>query len=429
MSILSRNSRIVLVTPLLILMALQGCKSSEEFTGFSYDPEGATETTTKPIQPQYKHALGISSDGVWVSNEFDGARLSNFYQASDSLYQVVIEPENSPVNNSPWYAFQAWASQDTTVWMQLTYRHGAHRYRPKLSRNGRDWRPITDQNYRTNPQAGTARIRVRLSEQPLWISGQELRTYPWYDRWADSLARRPYVDRQTIGRSHQGRPVQRLQISEVPEGRPHGVVIIIGRQHPPEVTGNMAAYTFLETLAADTAPARRFRQKFRVIAYPFANPDGVQNGHWRHNAGGVDLNRDWKNFNQPETRAIRDDLLALLEGNPEARVYYGIDFHSTNENIFYPINRDVETFPDNFTYRWLDAFTADFPDTPFTIEPFDTSSPIAKNWIYHTFGADAVTYEVDDGAERQKLRQVSERAAQTMMQMLLDEQSDRQAAE
>jgi hypothetical protein len=32
-----------------------------------------------------------------------------------------------------------------------------------------------------------------------------------------------------------------------------------------------------------------------------ANPDGVDKGHWRLNDGGVDLNRDWGPFTQPET--------------------------------------------------------------------------------------------------------------------------------
>lgn len=411
-----RFALVLLVSALIF----QSCKSSEEFTGFSYDPEGVTETTTKPINHQYKHTVGIASDGVWASNEFNGARINNFYKANDTLYQAVIKPENSPINNSPWYAFKAWADRDTTVWIRLAYEHGQHRYRPKLSRDGRHWRPIDDRNYRVNHEAGTAFLRLTLDQQPLWVSGQELRTYRWFDQWADSMARRPYVTRETIGYSHQDRPIDRITITEAPDDQNRGVVIITGRLHPPEVTGNMAAITFLEELASDSDLAQRFRRQFEILAYPFANPDGVQNGHWRHNAGGVDLNRDWTKFNQPETRAIRDDLLSLLRDNPRTKVYYGIDFHSTSENIFYPINREIETFPDDFTYRWLDSLTAHFPDMAFTIDPFDTRSPITKNWIYHTFGADAVTYEVDDRADRNQLHAVSQRAAQLMMQMLLE---------
>lgn len=409
---------------ILVVLLASGCKSSEEFTGFSYDPEGATETTTKEIEPQHKHTIGIAADGIWLSNEFNGARLNNFYKVNDTLYQAVIHPERSPINNSPWYAFKGWADKDTTVWIQLAYQDGTHRYYPNISSDGENWRPIRAANYRVDEEQGTALLKLQLHESPLWVSAQELRTQQWYNQWANSFTEADFIIRDTVGFSHQNRPIERLTITEVPENENRGVVIITSRLHPPEVTGNMASYRFLEELAADTKLAQRFRQQFEVIAYPFANPDGVQNGHWRYNAGGVDLNRDWQNFNQPETRAIRDDLLAQLKGNDNSKVYYGIDFHSTNENIFYPIKRDITTFPDDFTYRWLKALIADFPETTFTIEPFDTSSPITKNWIYKTFGADAVTYEVDDRADRQKLHEISRRAAQLLMQLLLSEKNN-----
>lgn len=414
------NPRLLFQT-VIILIILVSCKNSEEFTGFSYDPEGVTNTTTKEINPQYKHAIGISEDGVWVSNEFAGARLNNFYQLNDSLYQIVIKPENAPINNSPWYAFKAWASRDTTVWMQLSYEDGKHRYVPKISTDKKHWKRIAPEDYRVNQQNGTAQLRLHLSEEPIWVSGQELRTQAWFNSWADSLTELTYVNKTTIGQSHQNRPIQRLTITEVPENESRGVVIITGRLHPPEITGQMAAITFIEELASDSELARKFRKEFEVIAYPFANPDGVQNGHWRHNAGGVDLNRDWQNFNQPEPRAIRDDLIGLLKDNPDAKVYYGLDFHSTNENIFYPINRDIETFPEDFTYHWVDEIIKAFPHTSFSVEPFDTNSPITKNWIHKTFGADAVTYEVDDNADREKLHEIAQKSAQVIMRQLLKE--------
>jgi hypothetical protein len=93
--------------------------------------------------------------------------------------------------------------------------------------------------------------------------------------------------------------------------------------------------------------------------------------------------------------------LANVKAKPSKKVYYGIDFHSTNENIFYPINREIETFPEDFTYRWTDALIAAFPDTEFEVEPFDTSSPITKN--------------------REKLKAIAQRSAQLIMEMLLEE--------
>lgn len=406
----------------LIALLITSCSSSEKFTGFSYDPEGATVTTDKEITPQHERTIGISSDGIWLSNEFAGARMNDFYKLNDSLYQVVLEPENYPINNSPWYAFKVWADSAKTVSLRLEYRHGKHRYYPELSHDGSSWSAIDSASYRRDTLQGTATLKLDLSEQPLWVSAQEVLTVDDYTAWADSLSRKPFVWQDTAGFSHQNRPVKKIVINELADqNKSHGILLITGRLHPPEVTGALASLYFIDELTSDTETAKSFRSKFEVVAYPLANPDGVQNGHWRHNAAGVDLNRDWMAFNQPETQAIRDDILQHVRSDSLKRVYYGIDFHSTNENIFYPINREIKTFPEDFTYKWVDSLKKEFPDTEFSVEPFDTGSPIAKNWIYRTFGADAVTYEVNDSENREKIEAIARTSARLVMQNLLEE--------
>ncbi len=414
-------SIIRLLSLLLISLMLAECSSSDKFTGFSYDPEGATITSDKEINPQHKRTIGVAEEGIWISNEFAGARMNDFYKAGDSLYSITIRPENHPVNNSPWYAFKVWADTQKTVSLEIRYEHGEHRYWPELSHDGSGWHSIDSSAYRPDTLAGTATLTLDVGPDTLWVSAQELLTQDHYSAWADSLAQKPFVRQTTAGYSHQGRAISRLEISEANKKESRGVIIIVSRLHPPETTGYMAALTFLEQLSADSELARRFRSKFEVIAYPFANPDGVENGHWRHNAGGVDLNRDWQDFNQPEPRAIKENILRYMEADSLRRVFYGIDFHSTDENIFYPINREIETFPDDFTYRWLDALMASFPEHPFEVESFDTSSPITKNWIYHTFGADALTYEVNDRSDRRMLETISSRAAELFMRQMLNE--------
>ena len=405
----------------LSILVISSCSSTEPFTGFSYDPEGATETSDKPITAQHKRTIGVAEDGIWISNEYPGARMSDFYKVNDSLYQVVIKPENAPINNSPWYSFKVWADTSKNVQIRLSYENGEHRYIPDLSRDGKKWSQIENSNYQPDTLKGTATLTLSLNSDTLWVSGQELITQSTFNKWADSLATKPFVTQETVGYSHQQRPIKSLTLSEVDKKSPHGVLIITSRLHPPELPGQMAAFDFIEVLSSDSELAQKFRQHFEVITFPFANPDGVENGHWRHNAGGVDLNRDWQAFNQPETKAIRDHLLTRVKNDSLKTVYYGIDFHSTDENIFYPINRDIQTFPDDFTYQWLDALTAAFPEIEFTVEPFDTSSPITKNWIYKTFGTDALTYEVNDTMNRQKIDEVSQKAANLLMKMLLDE--------
>lgn len=407
------------------IVLISACSSSEKFSGFSYDPEGSTITTDKEITPQHERTIGIADDGVWLTNEFAGARMNDFYKVNDTLYQVVLKPENHPVNNSPWYAFKAWADTSKTIRLRLAYEHGEHRYYPDLSTDGSSWTPIDSTSFQSDTLKGTATLKLNLSKEPIWVSAQELLTVDDYTGWADSLAQKPFIWQDTAGYSHQQRPIRKLVINDSLEsGTTHGVLLITGRLHPPEVTGALASLIFLEELASDSELAKRFRQKFEVLAYPLANPDGVQNGHWRHNAGGVDLNRDWIAFNQPETRAIRDDILKHVQADSLKKVFYGIDFHSTNENIFYPINRDIETFPEDFTYFWVDSLQAAFPEVEFSVEPFDTSSPITKNWIYRTFGADAVTYEVNDRADRKQLKAIAQKSARLVMKNLLDKMEE-----
>lgn len=403
-----------------LLLFFWGCSTSEEFSGYSYDPEGVTETTDKETNPHYIRTIGVDGGKVWVSNNFPGARMNDFYKVSDSLYRITIEPEHDAINNSPWYAFQIWSSKPDTIQLQLKYKHGQHRYIPKLSKNALQWQRIDSAHYAPDTTNGTATLTLDIDQQPLLVSAQELYTVDDYRQWANLLQIKKFVTTDTVGFSHKNRPILKLHINDIPADEPRGVMIITGRLHPPEVTGALGAKVFINELTADTELARTFRNHFEVWTYPLGNPDGVQQGHWRYNDRGVDLNRDWEYFNQPETRAIRDDLLTLTSDSLR-NVYYGIDFHSTDENLFYPINREEKTFPDDFTYQWIDSLKQTFPKYPIEVEPFPPNSPITKNWIYHTFGADAVTYEISDTAPRDSMRTVTRESARIIMKQLLEE--------
>ena len=410
----------VLLTFVLIIIFFWGCSSSEEFSGYSYDPEGVTETSDKITNPHYSRVIGVNDGTIWVSNNFEGARMNDFYQINDSLYRITIKPERDAINNSPWYAFQIWSTETDTINLQLKYNHGKHRYVPKISTDAKNWQPIDSTKFKADTANGTATLQLSLKQDPLWVAAQELYTEDRYQQWFDSLATKLFVTTDTVGYSHEKHPIVKLTISEKDSGTQQGVLIITGRLHPPEVTGAIGAEAFINELTSDSKLASKFRDNFEIWAYPFANPDGVQQGHWRYNARGVDLNRDWKHFNQPETRAIRDDLLDL-KNDSLRKVYYGIDFHSTDENLFYPINREVETFPEDFTYQWIDSLKQEFPDYPIRVEPFPPNSPITKNWIYHTFGADAVTYEINDETPRDSIHTVTRESARIIMKQLLEE--------
>jgi hypothetical protein len=400
-----------------ISLLISACSSSEKFTGFDYDPPDVTNTIDKELEEQARRVIGAGNPRVWVSNEFDGARLSDFTLQGDSLYRVLVRPELSPINNSPWYAFKIWSDDSTRLRLRIDYESGQHRYYPKFSYDGLDWDPFPEDLIREDSACGCIELDLELNRDTLHLSAQEMYTYPELQEWLKAQSSLTFLKVDTIGYSHQGRPLVQMIMDET-EADEHSTLVVVSRQHPPEITGYLASRYFLEEMAGDSELAASFRKKFRILVYPMTNPDGADGGHWRYNAGGVDLNRDWENFNQPESRAINQAITSYAESGGD--IIYGIDFHSTDENLFYPILPEIEKPKGDITNPWIEKVMEANPDVRMRVEPFDTSSPIFKNWLFKTFDADALTYEVDDDIDRDKLLKVSRFAAQSLMKTLLE---------
>ena len=74
----------------------------------------------------------------------------------------------------------------------------------------------------------------------------------------------------------------------------------------------------------------------------------------------------------------------------------------------------------SITYPWIESMKERLPNDPWVVEPYDISSPICKNWIFRTFGAEAITYEVGDEVERNYVKLKAKIAAEEMMRILLE---------
>jgi len=168
------------------------------------------------------------------------------------------------------------------------------------------------------------------------------------------------------------------------------------------------------------------------VVIPLVNPDGVDNGHWRHNIYGVDLNRDWVNFNQAEPKVVKDEVNKIFSNG--GNIIFYIDFHSTQEDVFYtqtlesliPGNFDEEmelTAKENHKLmnNWLKNLQSRLPE--YYVNIIDTlsktSSPTSDRWIQKTFNVPAVTYETGDETNRELIEKVAETAAEELMRLLL----------
>ncbi len=382
----------------------------------SYDPPGSTDTRNKPIELPVRRIYTFEGSGVQVSSDFEGARLNELTQQNDTLFTAVIRPENAPINMSPWYAFKIWADSAQSVSIRLTYENGRHRYYPKISREGTHWQPLDSANF--FPEGNAATLRLPVGPDTLWVAAQELVLLRHVQAWADSLDRLPFVRKQTAGYSAQQRPIVALSVGK--DDSKH-VLAVISRQHPPEVTGYLAMQAFVETIAGNSKLAQRFRRKFETIVLPMCNPDGVANGHWRHNTGGIDLNRDWLQFHQPETAVVQCYLTQQVK-QQQAKVYFGLDFHSTWNDIYYVFDQKTTPYATSLAQQWLAGVERAIPGYKTNQSASGTESPISKNWFFTQFGADAVTYEVGDNTPRDDLRIKGQVAAREMMKLLLKQE-------
>lgn len=250
---------------------------------------------------------------------------------------------------------------------------------------------------------------------PLWVSAQELLQPDDYEDWYAALEARVPLQREEIGRSAQGRPLLALRTAPKAE-----VIYLLGRQHPPEVTGALAMQHFVDTVFADTPLARAFRERFALILLPLLNPDGVVEGYWRHNAGGVDLNRDWGPFTQPETQAVAR-LLDSIDALPmQPRLM--LDFHSTQESRFYTQVAGELPGEQDFATLWLDRARARLPDFPFRHDALAPSTQQnTKNYFFRRHQIPAITYELGDDVPREAIARSAPVFAEEMMRTLLEQ--------
>ena len=385
--------------------------------------------------------------GVSATADFPGARLASFTEVppphpdSPRVYVAEIPAENQPINTSPWYAMRLEAPTERAVVVRLTYPVGVgNRYLPKTA-------PQISGPYAYLPTGAydtvANRNDVRLTVGPagVYLSAQEIVNTDSVRRYLSGLtAKRSYLRWDTIGQSTLGRPIWKLDTGADDRDR-RPAAVLMSRQHPPEVTGFQAFQAFLARVLEDDALARRFRENFRLIAFPTVNPDGVDEGHWRHGAGGIDLNRDWGFYRQPEVRAV----VAWLQAHTKRdQVAWGMDFHSTQYDVLYTHDpARVDFRGSDKLDAWTDALeafvaeryalpyrpartAADYPraivgqDT-LRIEAEAVRKPTSASWFATHYGGVGVTYEVGDEQDRDFIREKARKAAELWMGVMLGE--------
>jgi hypothetical protein len=381
------------------------------------------DTRTKEITSQEKRTWIFERIGLIVDNQFDGARLNYLELTNDSLLTARIEPENEPINASPWYAMRFRSDRDQTVTLRLTYPEKVHhRYFPRVSADRQSWMPLDRSSVRLGPGQYYADVDLQLKAGEVqFIAGQEVVNSGDVAEWLKGLAERhPAISLFSAGRSKLDRDLPALRISSgALDERP--TIILFSRQHPPEVTGFLCLQAFLDGLLEH--PRRdEFLAKYQLLVYPLLNPDGVDLGHWRHTAGGVDSNRDWAGYEQAEVKQVANGIIKLMKES-SSTVVLGMDFHSTYKDVYYTHNEQVvpPTVLPGFKDAWLAAIElAIGGDFLINEEAEPIGKPTTMSWFRTQFGAEGITYEIGDGTDRAFVARKGRVSADALVTVLLE---------
>ena len=374
----------------------------------------STASAEPGLPPSSHRNFHFTRSTITFDADFPGGKLDELVEVDEKTFDLLIRPETEPINDSAWYAFKVSAKRPQMIDVRLCYQGGSHRYEPKVSRDRQNWSSARHLVVARHPGGREITLRLAVGPEPTWIAGQELYGDQDVRQWMQKRTEHPHVSSSSIGRSVKGLPLRKLEIAD---GEPTDAIFILSRQHPPEVTGTIGMMSFVDAITCDGESSNAFRKSFRTVVVPIANPDGVRQGNWRTNANGIDLNRDWMHFTQPETLAIRDEMLRLRNAG---RLWLFLDFHSTYNEVFYTPPRETKLFPDGFTTRWLDA--VDRRVTDFHVirdDAHNAHRSTSKAWVARELGIHAVTYEFGDETPRPKIHRIAKESADEMMKLLI----------
>lgn len=327
--------------------------------------------------------------------------------------EVVVSVDHEPaveegINPSPWFAFRITSDAARTLKLTLDYTDYEHRYAPFISADGETWTQLSPDRVTLNAKKSRATLSLDLPKGPLFVAGQPL---------SSAEAAVAFTRNQLKGKGFEevryGTSLHGQKLIGFVGGQGDKMIVALTRQHPPETTGEEAFRAFVERLTGrQDEEAKAFRARHRIVLAPMPNPDGVDGGHWRLNGGGIDLNRDWGDFSQPETKALSALILKEAQGR---QVVSMMDFHSTNKTVIYapPLTAGSPTI--GLLPFLEERFKADLTTAPEWSYGHNANGGTSKGWALEALKAPGITVELWDQIPVAEARKLGASAADAMI--------------
>jgi hypothetical protein len=131
-----------------------------------------------------------------------------------------------------------------------------------------------------------------------------------------SRHRHPNLKVAELCKTRKGRPVERIHAGRI-DGKPRYRVLVTARHHACEMMAGYALEGLLEGVLADGPEGLWLRRNVEVLAVPFMDKDGVEDGDQGKNRKPHDHNRDYNGRSiYPSVAALRTFVPKWCDGRP-----------------------------------------------------------------------------------------------------------------
>ncbi len=146
------------------------------------DSKPADAVTVERVEGDY-----CQTEVFKVDADFSSANMHSCAIIDARTVEVFLKPEDVPINLSPWYAVRLTPMLDGDVRIVLRYEEHPHRYKPKVSEDGRAWSVVPDDRVGVKAAGYRVTIKLSLDDTPLFLSAQELFTNAAHAAWIEAM--------------------------------------------------------------------------------------------------------------------------------------------------------------------------------------------------------------------------------------------------
>jgi hypothetical protein len=269
-----------------------------------------------------------AEEPVQIDGQFPGGNI--VVQKIDGQ-NAFVAPDQRDIQAGGWWfywCFRLRAPADAPVTVVFTEKNPLGVRGPAESVDGGvTWRWLGADRVSTSQHEGkpawsfVARVPPGKSEVRYAFCPTYLQSH--LDSWLAVHRQDASLRVERLCQSRKGRAVEMIRAGQLDRDKSQGIVLLTSRHHSCESMATYALEGFLTAVLADDDVGRTWRDKWEVLAVPFVDKDGVEDGDSGKNRSPHDHNRDYN------AQPLYPEVSALMRLGRDLsdRVVASLDLH------------------------------------------------------------------------------------------------------